>query len=308
MINRTIIRLKIIQLMYAYYQNGGKNIETAEKELLFSLSKAYDLYNYMLLLIVSVARYASEQADHKEKMNQIAHIEEPVNRRFAENQFAFQLANNKQLLEYVDNKKKSWNNDLDYIKKLYEDIVASEIYQEYMAMEDVTYADDREVWRKIYKNIIMKDERIDGILEDQSLYWNDDRGIVDTFILKTIKRFEPENGDDQELVPEYKDIEDRDFATRLFRRTIMNDEYYRSLIGRCVKNYEFNRLAYMDVVIMQTAIAEMLSFPLVPISVTINEYVEIAKWYSTPKSAGYVNGIIDAVAKMLKKENKLSKN
>lgn len=308
MINRTIIRLKIIQLMYAYYQNGGKNIETAEKELLFSLSKAYDLYNYMLLLIVSVARYASEQADHKEKMNQIAHIEEPVNRRFAENQFAFQLANNKQLLEYVDNKKKSWNNDLDYIKKLYEDIVASEIYQEYMAMEDVTYADDREVWRKIYKNIVMKDERIDGILEDQSLYWNDDRGIVDTFILKTIKRFAPENGDDQELVPEYKDIEDRDFATRLFRRTIMNDEYYRSLIGRCVKNYEFNRLAYMDVVIMQTAIAEMLSFPLVPISVTINEYVEIAKWYSTPKSAGYVNGIIDAVAKMLKKENKLSKN
>lgn len=308
MINRTIIRLKIIQLMYAYYQNGGKNIETAEKELLFSLSKAYDLYNYMLLLIVSVARYASEQADHKEKMNQIAHIEEPVNRRFAENQFAFQLANNKQLLEYVDNKKKSWNNDLDYIKKLYEDIVASEIYQEYMAMEEVTYADDREVWRKIYKNIVMKDERIDGILEDQSLYWNDDRGIVDTFILKTIKRFEPENGDDQELVPEYKDIEDRDFATRLFRRTIMNDEYYRSLIGRCVKNYEFNRLAYMDVVIMQTAIAEMLSFPLVPISVTINEYVEIAKWYSTPKSAGYVNGIIDAVAKMLKKENKLSKN
>ena len=262
----------------------------------------------MLLLIVSVARYASEQADHKEKMNQIAHIEDPVNRRFAENQFAFQLANNKQLLEYVDNKKKSWNNDLDYIKKLYEDIVASEIYQEYMAMEDVTYADDREVWRKIYKNIVMKDERIDGILEDQSLYWNDDRGIVDTFILKTIKRFEPENGDDQELVPEYKDIEDRDFATRLFRRTIMNDEYYRSLIGRCVKNYEFNRLAYMDVVIMQTAIAEMLSFPLVPISVTINEYVEIAKWYSTPKSAGYVNGIIDAVAKMLKKENKLSKN
>lgn len=308
MINRTIIRLKIIQLMYAYYQNGGKNIETAEKELLFSLSKAYDLYNYMLLLIVSVARYASEQADHKEKMNQIAHIEEPVNRRFAENQFAFQLANNKQLLEYVDNKKKSWNNDLDYIKKLYEDIVASEIYQEYMAMEEVTYADDREVWRKIYKNIVMKDERIDGILEDQSLYWNDDRGIVDTFILKTIKRFAPENGDDQELVPEYKDIEDRDFATRLFRRTIMNDEYYRSLIGRCVKNYEFNRLAYMDVVIMQTAIAEMLSFPLVPISVTINEYVEIAKWYSTPKSAGYVNGIIDAVAKMLKKENKLSKN
>ena len=108
-------------------------------------------------------------------------------------------------------------------------------------------------------------------------------------------------------MPEYKDPEDREFATRLFRRTILNDEYYRELIGRCVKNWEFNRLAYMDVIIMQVAIAEMLSFPNIPVSVTINEYVEIAKWYSTSKSAGYVNGIIDAVAKLLKREGKLSK-
>ena len=142
----------------------------------------------------------------------------------------------------------------------------------------------------------------------QSLYWNDDREVVDTFVLKTIKRFDPANGANQELVPEYKDIEDQDFATRLFRRVIINDEYYRSLIGKCIKNWEFNRLAYMDVIIMQIAVAEFLSFPQIPISVTINEYVEIAKWYSTPKSAGYVNGTLDALAKMLKKENILTKN
>jgi len=153
----------------------------------------------------------------------------------------------------------------------------------------------------------MKDERIDEILEDQSLYWNDDREVVDTFVLKTIKRFDPANGANQELVPEYKDIEDQEFAIRLFRRTIMNDEYYRTLISQSVKNWEFNRLAYMDVIIMQIAVAEILSFPQIPVSVTINEYVEIAKWYSTPKSGGYVNGIIDSVAKKLKKENKLSK-
>ena len=307
MINRTLIRLKIVQLMYAYYQNSGKSIDTAEKELLFSLSKAYDLYNYMLLLMVSVSRYAYKQVEEKEEINKVGHIDEVVSHRFADNLFTAQLEANKQLQEFVDTKKKSWNNDIDYIKKLYSDIIQSEYYQEYMAMDNVTYADDREVWRKIYKNIIMKDERIDDILEEQSLYWNDDREIINTFVLKTIKNFDPANGANQELVPEYKDMEDQEFAIRLFRRTIMNDEYYRSLIGKSVKNWEFNRLAYMDVVIMQIAIAELLSFPQIPISVTINEYVEIAKWYSTPKSSGYVNGIIDSIAKMLKKENKLTK-
>lgn len=307
MINRTLIRLKIVQLMYAYYQNSGKSIDTAEKELLFSLSKAYDLYNYMLLLMVSVSRYAYKQVEEKEEINKVGHIDEVVSHRFADNQFTAQLEANKQLQEFVDTKKKSWNNDIDYIKKLYSDIIQSDYYQEYMVMDNVTYADDREVWRKIYKNIIMKDERIDDILEEQSLYWNDDREIIDTFVLKTIKKFDPANGANQELVPEYKDMEDQEFAIRLFRRTIMNDEYYRSLIGKSVKNWEFNRLAYMDVVIMQIAIAELLSFPQIPISVTINEYVEIAKWYSTPKSSGYVNGIIDSIAKMLKKENKLTK-
>ena len=307
MINRTLIRLKIVQLMYAYYQNGGKNIDTAEKELLFSLSKAYDLYNYMLLLMVSVSRYAFQQVEHQEHLNKVGHIDAEVSHRFIDNQFTAQLEINKQLLDFVDTKKRSWDNDLDYVKKLYNDIIQSEYYAEYMALENVTYDDDRELWRKLYKNIIMKDERIDDILEEQSLYWNDDREVIDTFVLKTIKRFNPEKGANQELVPEYKDIEDQEFATRLFRRTIMNDEYYRSLIGKCIKNWEFSRLAYMDVIIMQIAVAELLSFPQIPISVTINEYVEIAKWYSTPKSAGYVNGIIDAVAKMLKKENIITK-
>ena len=150
MINRTLIRLKIVQLMYAYYQNSGKSIDTAEKELLFSLSKAYDLYNYMLLLMVSVSRYAYKQVEEKEEINKVGHIDEVVSHRFADNQFTAQLEANKQLQEFVDTKKKSWNNDIDYIKKLYSDIIQSEYYQEYMAMDNVTYADDREVWRKIY--------------------------------------------------------------------------------------------------------------------------------------------------------------
>lgn len=305
MINRALIRLKIIQLMYAYYQNGGKNIEAAEKELLFSLSKAYDLYNYLLLLIVAVTRYGVEQVERKEHLKKVSHDDTDVSHRFIDNKFVIQLESNLSLCEYVKNQKRDWSNDMDYIKKLYEDIVLSEYYKEYMSLEAVTYEDDKELWRKIYKNIIMKDTRIDEVLEEQSLYWNDDKEIVDTFVLKTIKRFNEKNREMQPLMEEYKDDEDKDFAIRLFNRAVRNDEYYRTLISQNVRNWEFSRLAYMDVVIMQVALAEILSFPAIPISVSINEYVEIAKLYSTPKSGSYINGILDAVVKKLRSAGKL---
>lgn len=307
MVNRTLIRLKVVQLAYAYYQSKERNIDRAEKELLFSLSKAYDLYYYMLLLITSVSRYAEKQVENKEKLNRVAHIDEKVSHRFADNLFAAQLDANEYLQEYVGGKKQTWNNDMDYVKKLYTDITQSSYYADYMALPEATYEDDRELWRKIYKGIIAKDERIDEVLEEQSLYWNDDRGVVDTFVLKTIKMFNPKNGARQELLPEYDDPEDRTFAVRLFRSVAMKGEDYRSLIARSVKNWELDRIAVMDMVIMQTAIAELLDFPQIPVSVTINEYVEIAKYYSTPKSGGYINGIIDALARKLKEENRIDK-
>lgn len=307
MINRTLIRLKIVQLVYSYYQNGGKNIDTAEKELLFSLSKAYDLYNYLLMLIPAVTRFAEEQVERQERNNKISHNDQIVNRRFVENKFAQQLEQNNQLIKFKETQKKTWENDKDYVKSLYNKIVISDYYKEYMNAEENDYIADREVWRKIYKNIIMKDEDIDSVLEEQSLYWNDDKEIVDTFVLKTIKRFEEKNGAEQELMPEYKDEEDREFAIRLFRSSISKDEEYRSLIKQNGKNWEFSRLAFMDVIIMQIALAEILSFPAIPVSVTINEFVEIAKYYSTAKSGGYINGIIDAITKKLRAENILLK-
>ena len=308
MINRTLIRLKIVQLIYSFYQNGGKDIKTAEKELMFSLSKAYDLYNYLLLLLVELTKYESEQIEQQEELNKIAHKEEAVSHRFVNNRFVKQLADNKQLLEYVDSQKRTWLNDADYLKKLLADIKASDTYADYMVNEVDDYSTDREFWRKIYKSIIMKDDRLSEVLEDKSLYWNDDREIVDTFVLKTIKRFEEENKENQELLPEYKDEEDREFAVKLFRATILNDEDHRRLIAQCVKNWEFDRLAFMDVVIMQIAIAGILGFVQIPTVVSINEYVDIAKYYSTPKSAAYVNGILDAVVKRLKREKLIIKD
>ena len=280
MINRVLIRLKIVQIVYAYYQNGGKNLDTAEKELFFSLSKAYDLYNYLLLLMVEVTKQANKRLNAAK--NKLVPTKEELfpNTKFVENRFIAQLEVNKQLLEFSNNQKKTWENEADFVKTLCDKILESDIYKEYMASETSSYEEDRELWRKLYKNIIFNNIELDQVLEDQSLYWNDDKEIVDTFVLKTIKRFDEKNGAKQELLPEFKDEEDQDFARRLFRRTILNADYYRHLISENTKNWDLDRVAFMDVVIMQIALAEILSFPNIPVSVSLNEYVEIAKLYS----------------------------
>ncbi len=308
MINRVLIRLKIVQIVYAYYQNGGKNLDTAEKELFFSLSKAYDLYNYLLLLMVEVTKQANKRLNAAK--NKLVPTKEELfpNTKFVENRFIAQLEVNKQLLEFSNNQKKTWENEADFVKTLCDKILESDIYKEYMASETSSYEEDRELWCKLYKNIIFNNIELDQVLEDQSLYWNDDKEIVDTFVLKTIKRFDEKNGAKQELLPEFKDEEDQDFARRLFRRTILNADYYRHLISENTKNWDLDRVAFMDVVIMQIALAEILSFPNIPVSVSLNEYVEIAKLYSTPKSGGFINGTLDGIVNSLKKENKLTKN
>lgn len=308
MINRVLIRLKVIQLVYAYYQNGSKNLDAAEKELFFSLSKAYDLYNYLLLLMIAVTNYAQKRIDAGKSKLAPTPEELNPNMKFVENAFIAQLEVNKQLMDYVEHQKRTWANEEDFVKSFYEKILASDIYKEYMATEERSYDADRELWRKLYKTFIYNNEQMDELLEEQSLYWNDDKHVIDTFVLKTIKRFTPENGANQELLPEFKDDEDREFARRLFRRAILNCDYYRHLISENTRNWDLDRVAFMDVVIMQCALAELLSFPNIPVSVTLNEYVDIAKIYSTHKSGSFVNGTLDGIVKELKKENKLTKN
>ena len=306
MINRKLIRVKIVQLTYAYYQNGHHNMDTAEKELLFSLSKAYDLYNYLLGLIVAITQEERRRVDIATRRAEREGTETP-SQRFAFNKFATQLEENKQLNLFMEDKKMSWENDVEAVRKLCDQIEQSPLYQEYMMSDAEDYETDRELWRRIYRTLIQGNEDLDAILEDKSLYWNDDKEIVDTFVLKTIKRFDPANKADQELLPEYDDTEDREYALKLFRSTILNADTYQRYMSETSRNWNFSRLAYMDVVLMQIAIAEMLTFPNIPISVTINEYVDLAKLYSTPKSGGYINGMLDAIARHLVDTGRLLK-
>ena len=307
MINRELIRIKVVQLTYAHYQNGTQKLDAAEKELFFSLSKAYDLYIYMLQLMVDVNRMA-ERA-YETASSRARRLGEPQpSSKFVENQFMAQLASNAQLKEIVSSQKKTWADDEDFVRRIWRCVAESDIYKEWMERPTPpTYEEDRDLWRRIYKNIIAENEELDQLLEEKSLYWNDDRFIINTFVLKTINRFDVKSGTNQELLPEYRDEEDREFAKRLFRASLLGAEHYRGIISQFLRNWDLSRIAFMDLIIMQNALAEMLTFPQIPVSVTINEYVNIAKFYSTPRSGAYINGMLDAIARSLIADGKLRK-
>lgn len=309
MINRALIRLKVVQLIYAYYQNEGKTTEVALKELDFSLQKAYDLYRLMLLLLVELRRRAERVDVAREARKQrVGGNDAPSNDRLlADNLFLKQLSENETLLEFEAAQKWSWNSEDTFLKKLYDAWLNDDLFLRYVDMKEHDYETDRELVRKLYKNHVEKSEEFDSLLEEQSLYWNDDKEIVDSFVLKTIKRFQPENGVAQELLPAYAAQEDQEFAGRLFKTTIERCGELRDLIKSSTKKWQFNRIAFMDLVIMQITLAEILEFPSIPLNVTFNEYLDIAKIYSTPRSAGFIHGMIDNITKRLKEEGVLLK-
>lgn len=295
-------------MTYAYYQNGNNKLDAAEKELFFSLSKAYDLYLYMLELMVEITRMAERALITATQRAQRLGESEMPSARFVSNQFIAQLRVNRQLIEFIEGQKKTWADEEDFVRRMYKKVIESDIYQDWMQQTTPpTYDEDRELWRKLYKELIVDNEDLDQLLEEKSLYWNDDRFIVDTFVLKSIKRFERKNGANQPLLPEYRDEEDKEFARRLFRASLLGANNYRMLITQSLHNWELERVALMDLVILQTALAEMMTFPQIPVIVTINEYVDIAKFYSTPRSGSYINGTLDTIARRLIEEGKLKK-
>ena len=309
MINRALIRLKVVQLVYAYYQNEGKTTEVALKELDFSLQKAHDLYRLLLLLLVELRRRAERvNAVYEAKKKRVGGGEISSNDKLlADNLFLKQLSENEELLEFEASQKWMWSNEDTFLKKLYDAWLNDNLFLRYVDAKVHDYESDRELVRKLYKNHVEKSEEFDALLEEQSLYWNDDKEIVDSFVLKTIKRFQAENGAAQELLPAYAAQEDQEFAGRLFKTTIERCSEMRDVVKNNIKKWQFNRVAFMDLVIMQIALTEMLEFPSIPLNVTFNEYLDIAKVYSTPRSAGFIHGVLEGITKRLKEEGVLLK-
>lgn len=305
MINRILIRIKTIQILYSFYQGGNSNPSSAQKELLFSLEKSYELYNALLYLIVQLTTLARRRLEYGRVKLMPTVDDLTPNTRFVDNKFADLMARNKALIAYVDEKCISW--DDNFLKNMLGKIIASDIYKEYMESEDFSYKNDQEFWRKICKNVIFADDDLIALLEEKSIYWNDDLEIVSTFVLKTIKRMDMEQGGEQGLLPMFRDDEDKDYACKLLRAVITNEKEYREMINVSIKNWDIERIAFMDIVIMEVAIAELINFPSIPVNVTFNEFLEIAKDYSTEKSSTFINGVLDNIVAKLKTENRLLK-
>lgn len=305
MINRELIRLKSVQVLYAFYENEGKDVSTAEKELFFSLSKSYELYQHLLLLMISLNHIALRVIETRQARARRLNEEAPLGLKFVNNRFMIHLEQNAQLLEFRSSQKFSWLNHEDFLRQTFAQIQEQDFFLDYLSCQEDCYTEDREVWRKIYRNLLCNNEELDAILESASLYWNDDKVIVDTFVLKTINRFQEATGAEQILLPEFKSEDDRHFASLLFTNAIRQSEIYRELIGKHAHGWDVARLAHMDLVIMQLALSEIIACEDVPVNVSISEYIEIARMYSTPRSASYINGILDSIVKQLRSEGKL---
>ena len=308
MINRELIRIKAVQLVYADIMNGSRDMEDIVREMEESLDQAYHLYHHMLNLICEVTDYATQQ--YEIACSQAREMGRKVlpSDRFVANSFASQLESNRKLETFTLNHKElRWTDHEDVVHSIYDQIVNSPEYEAYMAADTCDYKADRELWRALYKRYIADNDMVDEALEEWSIYWNCDRYVIDTFVLKTIKRFEEGNADKQPLMEQYKNSDDHTFGRDLLVNTLRDTKSNEALIKAHVRGWDFNRLAKMDVAIMLTALAEIANFPNIAVNVSLNEYINIAKLYCPPKSVKFINGALDSIVKDLRAKGELLK-
>lgn len=309
MINRTLIRIKVVQMLYSYYMTkNSKTMATIKKELQKSLDKSYELYNAIFKLIIELTDFQENELEEAKGKFLPTEKDLNPNMRFVNNGLVEKLRENETLQEYFEDNHITWTDNAIFMKLMLNKILNSDIYKEYMAMEKTDFKSDCHVWRELLKNVILPDDDLSEELEARSVYWNDDLEIVGQFAIKTIKRFEDEV--ENPLMPQFKDDEDREFAENLFEKTIEQKDESNALIDKFVKDerWEPERIALMDRIVMCVAITEAQCYAEIPTRVTLNEYIEIAKSYSTRKSGQFVNGILNTVFHHLKTTGKMFKN
>lgn len=297
-----------MQVLYAYFKHDGKSsLKKAEQELFFSVEKAFDLYHYLFLLIVDITIYANSRIELA-KSKKIPTFEDlHPNTRFVDNKVIGQIGSNEQLNSFIQNKKMSWVQYPELIKGIYNAIVESKLYNDYITSPNPSYEQDKDFLIDLYKEIIAGYEPLYQNLEEQSIYWNDEPEFIISIIIKTLKGFKETEANGTKLLPLYKNEEDKEFAKKLLHKVVLNHSEYRELIEKYSKNWDIDRIAFIDILLMQMAIAEGIEFSSIPVKVTLNEYLELAKYYSTLKSSVFINGILDKIFSHLKESNLLNK-
>ena len=309
MINRVLIRAKVVQMLYAYMvSKDSMTLTTAKKELTKSLDKSYELYNALLKLMIELTDVQDLRLD--EAKHKFLPTEEDLNpnMRFVENEFVKRLRADQTLADFVDDKKINWRDDELFVRLLLDKILRSEEYQEYMEMPKTSLVRDGEVWYQLMKKVVLPDENLLEHLQSMSVYYtDDDLQIMGQFVMKAIRRFEDEEA--QPILPQYKNDDDSKFGEQLFSKAVAEMEENNSYIDQFVKTekWDVERIALMDRVVMCTALTEIRNYPSIPVNVSLNEYIELAKDYSTPRSGQFVNGILNAVVNKLRADKVIIK-
>jgi len=308
MLNRRHLRIKVLQALYAFYRSDGKDYSNGEKELFFGINKIYEMYLFYLLLFGELLSFAEFRIEENKKKRLPSKEDLNPNRRFVNNKIFCLLSSNKNLKKASADHKINWVGEQDLVRKLYYLMVEDEVYTEFMNSDNSSLEEDRDFAIKIFKKVIANFELIHNYFEEKSVYWNDDIDFTCSMVLKTIKTFDDQSDEYSPILPLYKDESDeKDFARILFRRSIMTDEENQAIIQKYSQNWEVERIALMDTLLMKIALTEAKEFETIPLKVTLNEYIDISKFYSTPKSNGFINGILDKAFNDMKDNGEIKK-
>ena len=307
MLSRRILRTKVVKAVYAHTQCEGITPVASEKNLVASINKAYDLYFHLLALVPEIAEYAAERIRIGENKKLPTYDDLHPNRKFVENKVIARLNEDEELQAQLKARKLSWANHRDLIVALYNALIRQPFYMKYMASDERSFREDAQLVSDIYMTMLEEFEPLDRVLEEQSILWNDDLGFLLTMVSRTILSMR-EAHEAIKLMPQFKSEEDLDYAKSLLRNAIAGFERISLLLDNSMQNWDIERVALMDQIILVTAIAEAENFPSIPVRVTMNEYIDIAKCYSTDSSGGFINGLLDKIISRLTDEGKIVKS
>ena len=308
MLTRRQLRIKVMQCIYALIKSKEDSLEKQQKFLKVSVENTFTLYLLMMSLFREIYQLAQRHVEHSSRQYLAAEISYPNPKKFLENQLLIQIATNDLLEKELQRRKlNAWYLHEDYVSILYKDIVGSSSYQKYMQQEGQSYEEDRELLISLFREVIAPNEKVYEYLEDDKLTWVDDIPLVNTFIVKKLKKMRGEDHKGYMLPKLLKDSEDMEFAEELLAKTLLHNSAFENEIVNKTPNWDKDRIAEIDAILLKMAICELWHFPSIPERVTLNEYLEIAKEYSTPKSSIFINGILDKLVREYKASGKLKK-
>ncbi|MFC5284853.1 transcription antitermination factor NusB [Pedobacter alpinus] len=307
MLNRRHLRVKVMQVIYAFQQASVKDTKQQEKSLLASVDKVFEMYIGLLALIVDVVQYAEIDAIDRANKHLPSDEDKNASLKILDNRFIKLLLDNNEYITSLKKYKTSWSFDPELARSLFVTLKNSEEYKAYLLKTDDDLHSDKDIIKFIFKKVILKSTLAQQALEEQHINWQVDQDVLQAMIAKTLKNFSSEVGEQKLAQVSANWVEDREFILDLFQKTIANNSAYQEMIVTKTKNWEADRIAMMDVILMKMALAELIYFTSIPVKVTINEYLEIAKEFSTPKSNTFINGILDKILEDLKEQGKIRK-